>query len=441
MFQRQLTANSPENPIDSITLSGDGKYLAYSDDSGISIEEIENGNIHRIQNTAGLEVQDWYPDGLHLLATDDSKNLWSLFGFSGEKHMLASQVTSAVMSRDGSQILLFRKQIPSELWTMPAAGGEPRLRISLDQGATFGLANWSPDGKSVVYIRFSKDFSSKVLEIRSFGEERARPLFTDKGLGLGGAGVVAWLPDNRILFDLYKGSVSESDLWSLTLGPTGAPVGKPSRITNTSGVVPLQTSVSRDGKRLVELLARVPFSTFVAGLNKAGDKLEHSMRLTNDSSTPEAWSIDGQSLFYLLWRGANLYRQHFTPDLTELFATGPFVHPAAISPDGSWLIASAITGEERKRQLLRIPISGGAPETIFQPAGEPSPRCAFYGMRICVLSELVGQQLVCSIRFADGSQNWIVSTQNLETAYGACLSMGQESLWWKISATTCRYST
>jgi eukaryotic-like serine/threonine-protein kinase len=397
IVQRRLTASTSENPINHAAISRDGKYLAYSDNDGVSIEEIENGDTHKLPNTVGLALQDWYPDSLRLLVTDDEKNLWSLFAFSGEKHKLASTVTGAAMSPDGSQIMLFRSDFPSELWTMPAAGGEPQIRVSPGKDGKFVIWNaaWSPDGKAIIDISSSRAFQVGTLEIRNLEDGKPRTLLTDERLG--GGNPVSWSPDGRILFGLNS-STNESDLWALSLDSRGAPSGKPVRITNTVGSYPGQISVSRDGKRLAVLSLRSPFSIFIASLSKTGDAVERPVRLTTDTSWPKAWTHDGQTLFYLSKRGSpSLYMHHMSPDSTELFASGQdgyeFVSP---SPDGAWLLVTASKGDPPKRVLLRIPISGGAPETVLIPGGRAHVACASSGSHICVLSELISKQLVFS---------------------------------------------
>ena len=45
----------------SVAISKDGKYIAYSDKDGISIQETDSGDSHRLAGTAGLLVEDWYP--------------------------------------------------------------------------------------------------------------------------------------------------------------------------------------------------------------------------------------------------------------------------------------------------------------------------------------------------------------------------------------------
>src|SRR5579872_488859 len=99
MVERQLTANAAANPVTDAVISRDGKYLAYSDHDGISIQEIQNGDTHHLAGTTGFEIADWYPDGLHLLATQGT-DLWTLFAFSGEKHKLASKIINPSISPD-----------------------------------------------------------------------------------------------------------------------------------------------------------------------------------------------------------------------------------------------------------------------------------------------------------------------------------------------------
>jgi serine/threonine protein kinase len=397
IVQRQLTASTSENPINGAVISRDGKYLAYSDNDGMSIEEVENGDTHKLPNTVGLALQDWYPDSLRLLVTDHEKNLWSLFAFSGEKHKLASTVTSAAMSPDGSQIMLSRSDLPTELWTIPAAGGEPQILVSLGKDGFFINANWSPDGKAIVDISCSRACKLGTLEIRNLGDEKPRTLLSDERLVGGGANSVSWSPDGRILFGLTK-SYNESDLWALSLDSRGAPSGKPVRITNTAGFYVGATSVSGDGKRLAVVFVRYPFSIFIASLSKTGDAVEQPVRLTTYNSWPRGWTRDGQTLFYLSLQGSpSLYMHRMSPDSTELFASGQenygFVSP---SPDGAWLLVTTRKGDPPKPVLLRIPISGGAPETVLIPGGRAEVACASSGSRICVLSEVIGKQLVFS---------------------------------------------
>jgi len=62
---------------------------------------------------------------------------------------------------------------------------------------------------------------------------------------------------------------------------------------------------------------------------------------------------------------------------------------AAVSPDGKWVLVTR-ESDPGGWQLLRLPVSGGPPETILTLAGPGSVRCAAVGPRICLLSEAIG---------------------------------------------------
>src|SRR5262249_60767646 len=102
--------------------------VAFKNKDCISIQVIENGDSHRLPGTAGLIVQDWYPDNLHVL-TSDGENLWLILVVSGEKRRLASKASKGSVSLDGSQILFTRDPLATELWIMPSAGGETGLSL------------------------------------------------------------------------------------------------------------------------------------------------------------------------------------------------------------------------------------------------------------------------------------------------------------------------
>jgi Tol biopolymer transport system component len=411
LVQRQLTARTSDQPIFSVAISRDGKYVAYQDKDGISIQDIENGDSHRLPGTAGLIVQDWYPDNLHVL-TSDGENLWLILVVSGEKRRLASKASKGSVSLDGSQILFTRDPLATELWTMPSAGGEPRLLLGADKrDEIFTGYSWSPDGKSVAYIRTPRGPGPCCsLETRILSDGTTRALLSDEGLATGDGSVLNWLPDGRLLFVLFKGKTN--DLWTLSLDTSGAPAGAPVRLTNTTGVVPASLSASADGKHLAVLHRRDTLALFIANLATSGSKLEQPRRLTNDSwnNAPMAWTPDGQTLFYGSQRpNTNLFKRSLSSSSAELFARGAVDYwDARVSPDGQWLMAFATDPksmsndragppEGEKCQLLRFPISGGNPETILSTVHPVGFDCARSGSRICLLSEVSGKQMTLSI--------------------------------------------
>ncbi len=84
VIERKLTANSLENGVRSGVVSRDGKFLAYSDNTGLYLKEIRTGETHRVplpQNFSA-DVSDWFPDGSHLLVSQEQPGKLSLWGVS-----------------------------------------------------------------------------------------------------------------------------------------------------------------------------------------------------------------------------------------------------------------------------------------------------------------------------------------------------------------------
>src|SRR5262249_9867648 len=67
--ERRLTFNSSASPIESEAISPDGKYLAYSDSSGIHLRLLSTGEERPITSPglaspgASVSVDSWFPNG------------------------------------------------------------------------------------------------------------------------------------------------------------------------------------------------------------------------------------------------------------------------------------------------------------------------------------------------------------------------------------------
>ncbi len=81
LTQKRLTFNSSENPVQSVAISPDGKYLAYSDRTGIHVKLLSTGEERLIPRPAGIPagvfwwIDSWFPDGTQLLA--DANESWA----------------------------------------------------------------------------------------------------------------------------------------------------------------------------------------------------------------------------------------------------------------------------------------------------------------------------------------------------------------------------
>jgi DNA-binding winged helix-turn-helix (wHTH) protein len=69
--EQRVTSNSPDAPIKSAVVSPDGKYLAYSDSTGLYLRHIATGETRSwtLPKDFIAHPNSWFPDGTHLLVT------------------------------------------------------------------------------------------------------------------------------------------------------------------------------------------------------------------------------------------------------------------------------------------------------------------------------------------------------------------------------------
>ena len=69
--EQRITSNPPEAPIKFAVISPDGKYVAYTDPTGLYLREIASGETRPWPSLKDFEASpnSWFPDGTHLLVT------------------------------------------------------------------------------------------------------------------------------------------------------------------------------------------------------------------------------------------------------------------------------------------------------------------------------------------------------------------------------------
>jgi Tol biopolymer transport system component len=221
---------------------------------------------------------------------------------------------------------------------------------------------------------------------------------------------VAWLPDQRMVFGLSEPPPSQGDLnlwWLKVNARSGAASGSPHRITRWTSASLLEPTASADGKRLVVANLSYQSDVFVARVASRDSMLQDVSRLTVDARfdvQPE-WSPDGGSILFASDRNGSLdiFRQSPGSPDAEPVVTGPGeqVQPR-VSPDGHWLLyldaqASSGPGDVNRpggpgstERLRRMPIAGGAAETVCEVAAGSSFRCARSPASRCVMVEPAG---------------------------------------------------
>jgi Tol biopolymer transport system component len=123
--------------------------------------------------------------------------------------------------------------------------------------------------------------------------------------------------------------------------------------------------------------------------------MEAPRRLTLEgtNNVPSSWTPDGQTLFFYSDRNGNwnIFRQSLHEQNARDFVMGPGEQlEPRLSPDGSWVLYwdSVEKGGRTSAswRLLRVPISGGAPEPVVEASRGAIVRCAL-GHLPCILGE------------------------------------------------------
>lgn len=298
------------------------------------------------------------------------------------------------MSPAGSHIAYIGSRSQSEIWVMGTDGESPRKLLQAAPGDHFLQVQWSPNGQRIAYIKSHTDNVEPKTSIETV------PLTGGVGarvLEIPGLGGFCWSADERIIYSVAEPPPNQNDmnLWEVPVDRSGVkPAGPPRRITNWVGLSLLDLSLSQDGKRLIFVKAGFERDLYVAELRRK-DALGPPRRLTMEgrNDLPSAWTPDGQRLFFYSDRTGNwdIFRQGLQERRAQDFVLGPGeqIEPR-LSPDATWVLywdyVKAGIEKSALMQLTRVPISGGAHETVLQAARGASERCA-PRQPLCILSE------------------------------------------------------
>lgn len=146
--------------------SPDGRYIAYyRQPPGVYLIPALGGaerKLTSISNVERLRGMGWSPDGKHLAISDRDPDTGFLSIFeltvdTGERRKLTSALstwgdTSPAYSPDGKSLGFIRYPIPgsSAVFMIPAAGGEPRQLTRFEESAYYSF-DWTPNGREIVY--------------------------------------------------------------------------------------------------------------------------------------------------------------------------------------------------------------------------------------------------------------------------------------------------
>jgi eukaryotic-like serine/threonine-protein kinase len=415
---RQLTTNSPENDVISGTISPGGKYLAYSDASGMHIQNIESGERQAVTlpdslngDKAEWEVGFWSPDSTRFFANahqpGQDHRYWSSQGTSisvvsvlgGVPRKLRDEAASSTVSPDGSSVSFAANKGrfgDREIWLMDPSGEHARRVFGPDQDSSIIEPYWSQNAKRVIYQR-SDSSGNQILSRDLEGGPPTTVLSPSEAAGLRD---YVWLPDSRLIYTSGEaeayGGINTCNFWQMQLdASTGKPMERPRRLTNWPGLCSAVLSATADGKRLAFMRGSVHFTTYVADLDVTGTRIANTKHFTlNDSvDAPGDWTADSKTLLLVSDQTGTygIYSQGLDEGTAKPLVSGQKeLKNARLSPDGHWVLYHRDIipeGPVTPTEILRVPIAGGSPEVVATTRADGFVLCARAPSNLCAIAE------------------------------------------------------
>ena len=412
--QKRLTFNSSENTVESDAVSPDGKYLAYSDPAGIHVKLLSTSEERIIPRPAGVpatafwDVDSWFPDGTQLLADVNEPgghtSMWTVSVLGQSPRELREDASGIEVSPDGTHIA-FRPRGASgddpEIWVMGSQGDNAQKVFAPAENEWVSSVDWSPDGQHLAYIseRCTPErclWSIETCDLK--GASRRVVVSADPDLGLRD---FCWLADGRIVYSREESPASswldlgssDENLWQIGIDThTGAPAGKPKRLTQWAGSYLQGLSASADGKRLVLRKTTDQAQVYLGELAARGTRMNPPRRLTNDEAydMPTAWTPDSKAVLFSSDRNGppGIFKQGINQGTAEPVIAGFKVGFPRVSADGSWMLFGGASGPSTPVRLMRIPVSGGVPQLVLEaPRGWEDFQCARSPASLCMIWE------------------------------------------------------
>jgi len=175
----RLTANPAGDPVCTAAISRDGRHLAFSDETGFYLRQIDTGETHPItlpEDMAATSIS-WSPDSDHMVValagTNRKPSLWDISVLGGSARKLIDEGSQPAISPNGKQIAFVAGQpLRQRIWLAGLNGDPPRELLGED-GDLFGTISWSPDGKKIAYTtaKYTYGYGTKgaiaVADLRS----------------------------------------------------------------------------------------------------------------------------------------------------------------------------------------------------------------------------------------------------------------------------------
>ncbi len=407
-----VTMNSTENPVGSVAISPDGRYLAYSTSQAVTVQTLRSSETRSISLEGGAMATRvaWFPDGTRLLVGERKADLNDIMVFSllsGKLSPLRDDAMSAAISTDGARVAYTDSTI-RHLWLMDGNGEHPRQILTAVAPDKLYPMFWSPDGMRVWFARVHWDKDKETITIESCdlnGGSRAVALSDNHVTAF------SLLPQRRLIFARSEDTANFTNLWELPVNTTDGKAEGPARkLSNWTNFSITAISSTADGKQLALLNGAWQADVYTGELHAGGAELSNTRRLTLDQSDdmPAFWMPDNRTVVFTSNRNGRtqIFRQRLDQTAPELISTdaesdedprfaGPWTYFRQVA-------AGARISWDQPLSLRRLPQNGGASTEVLRDSGIDIS-CAERRPDVCVLAKLRNKML-SFYRFDQGTE-------------------------------------
>lgn len=388
---KRVTANTPELPIQMAAISRDGAYVAYSDPLGIHLYDTAAGVTRLLEGTAGHVLQRWMPDGsaLQTQTLDDSGVAATMIvPAAGGRPELASDGSGfryspdrrhrALASADGKQLVV------------EDADGSRSRELWRSANSVVSGYEWSPDGKALAVVAdYGRTSSLEIIDVAGRRKSVLIPASSDRYITS-----IVWHTTNRIVAAIWErgsgiNSEGADNLWQVLLNSRAR--NGPAELRKLTAWTDSRIrrgSLTTDGRRLALVRTLRQRDVYIAEIGTGGHHAVVPRRLTPDlgDDYPTAWTRDSKAVILTSDRNgsSNVFAQEIDKLSAKQLVHGPGrqILPR-VAPDGDKILFYG--REARKRGLMRVPVSGGTAELLFETSNVADFRCSPAGP--CIIAE------------------------------------------------------
>ena len=408
-IEQQITANPREAPINAAVVSPDGKYVAYSDNTGVYIRHIDTGEVRPLQVPKGFDANpaSWFPDSSNLLlksgdAARGNSSLWKVSILGGSPQKVVEDANDGVVSPDGSRIAFLRAIHPDtqEIWIVETGGSNARPVVPAANGSSIASVAWSPNGKRLAYMRFVgyRYLANDKYSLETADLSGGTPTVLDTSAQLVPA--LAWASNRRLLYAYRNDPDSErwnSGVWSVRVNEeSGKLEDRPQELTRGVGQIG-GFSVTADGKRLVLWRANSQPGVFLTEIDPATRHFKQPRRFTLDENgnVASAWTPDSSAVLFVSNRNGTwkLFRQAIDQVTPEVLVEGRSIFLPRLSPDGKHILYVSVDNSEgavQPARVMKVPLQGGSPRVVLQMPSMSNMQCARSPSKLCLFHTVEG---------------------------------------------------